>query len=140
MSTTRIREDNHVTGYDMWAQGFTLLDHLKYLPEDGEGLDLLVVIKRVGEIVPHTTASGRVTTRRELELVDHTKSTVCATLWSQGDPHERGVIIAVKDAKKVSLPRINHLRPDQPRLRKAKTELIPTNQNRSPKPQTARQD
>ena len=103
----------------MSAQGFTKVDHLKYLPEDGEGLDLLVVLKSVGEMVAHTTAGGRVTTRRELEVVDQSGSSVCATLWAQSDPHlnlVHGLVIAVKDAKKVSLPRIDHLTPNQPRL------------------------
>ena len=103
-ATTIIREDqNLVSAYNMWAQGFTKVDHLKYLPEDGEGLDLLVVLKSVGEMVAHTTAGGRVTTRRELEVVDQSGSSVCATLWGQCDPHVslmHGMAVAVKDAPK----------------------------------------
>ena len=120
-TTTKIRETNLGDAYDLWAGGFTPVDHLRYLPEDGEGLDLLVVLKNVGEMVAHTTASGRVTTRRELEVVDRSGSSVCATLWGQSDPHVNlmhGLVIAVKDAKKVSLPRIDHLTPNQPRLQK----------------------
>ena len=121
-ATTHIREDQNLgSAYNLWARGFTLVDHLKFLPEDGEGLDLLVVLKNVGEMVAHTTASGRVTTRRELEVVDRSGSSVCATLWGQSDPHVNlmhGLVIAVKDAKKVSLPRIDHLTPNQPRLQK----------------------
>ena len=60
------------------------MDHLKYLPEDGEGLDLLVVLKRVGEMVAHTTAGGRVTTRRELEVVDQSGSSVCGSVLHSG--------------------------------------------------------
>jgi len=118
--TTLIRENPDLcSAYDLWAGGFTPVDHLKFLPEDGEGLDLLVVLKNVGDIVGHTTALGRVTTRRELEVVDQSGSTVCATLWGQCDPHvnlKQGLVVAVKDAKKVSLPRIDHLTPSQPRL------------------------
>ena len=84
-ATTIIREDqNLVSAYNMWAQGFTKVDHLKYLPEDGEGLDLLVVLKRVGEMVAHTTAGGRVTTRRELEVVDQSGSSVCGSVLHSG--------------------------------------------------------
>ena len=84
-ATTHIREDqNLVSAYDLWAQGFTKVDHLKYLPEDGEGLDLLVVLKRVGEMVAHTTAGGRVTTRRELEVVDQSGSSVCGSVLHSG--------------------------------------------------------
>ena len=118
-TTTKIRETNLNDAYDLWAGGFTPVDHLRYLPEDGEGLDLLVVLKSVGEMVAHTTASGRVTTRRELEVVDRSGSSVCATLWGQSDPHVNlmhGLVVAVKDAKKVSLPRLDHLTPSQPRL------------------------
>ena len=119
-TTTQIRENPDLGyAYDLWAGGFTPVDHLRYLPEDGEGLDLLVVLKNVGEMVAHTTASGRVTTRRELEVVDRSGSSVCATLWGQSDPHVNlmhGLVVAVKDAKKVSLPRIDHLAPSQPRL------------------------
>ena len=118
-TTTKIRETNLNDAYDLWAGGFTPVDHLRYLPEDGEGLDLLVVLKSVGEMVAHTTASGRVTTRRELEVVDRSGSSVCATLWGQSDPHlnlMHGLVVAVKDAKKVSLPRKDHLAPSQPRL------------------------
>ena len=121
-ATTLIREDPNLgSAYNLWARGFTPVDHLKFLPEDGEGLDLLVVLKNVGEMVAHTTATGRVTTRRELEVVDQSGSSVCATLWGQCDPHVNlmhGLVIAVKDAKKVSLPRIDHLTPNQPRLQK----------------------
>ena len=119
-ATTHIREDQNLgSAYNLWARGFTLVDHLKFLPEDGEGLDLLVVLKNVGEMVAHTTATGRVTTRRELEVVDQSGSSVCATLWGQCDPHVNlmhGLVVAVKDAKKVSLPRLDHLTPSQPRL------------------------
>ena len=147
-ATTHIREDqNLVSAYDLWAQGFTPVDHLRFLPEDGEGLDLLVVLKNVGEMVAHTTATGRVTTRRELEVVDQSGSSVCATLWGQCDPHVNlmhGLVVAVKDAKKVSLPRIDHLTASQPRLQNPSslnqinsqaTSYPTTPKPRSPRPQ-----
>ena len=84
-ATTLIREDPNLgSAYNLWARGFTPLDHLKFLPEDGEGLDLLVVLKNVGEMVAHTTATGRVTTRRELEVVDQSGSSVCGSVLHSG--------------------------------------------------------